>query len=649
MDLTYVLTTLRRAWWLLILSAALGTGAAAVVNATSAVVYEAQVQQFVSIADSNDSTSNILSGSQFTLQRVKSYTQVATSAQVLQPVIRQLRLPMTVADLAGHVQATNPLDTVLIQLSVSDTDPDRAAQIANAVGQQLSEVVQQIESPQSGAPAPVKLTTTQPATVPTAPVSPRKSLNLALGLLVGLAAGAGGALLREQLNTTVKTPDDVESVTGSIPLGLVPFDATARTHPLVAQDQADGRAEAFRTLRTNLQFADVDRPPRSIVVTSAMPDEGKTTSACNIALTLALTGSRVVLVEADLRKPRVVRLPRPRQRAGLTNVLAGQHALEDVLVPWKRKTLTVLPAGPVPPNPSELLGSQHMTTLLQALAADFDHVVIDTPPLLPVTDAAVLATIADGAVLIVRHGRSSRDDLELATQALAAVNARLLGTVLNFIPVRRGGYGYGYGYTDKTAEQGRSGKRSTQREARAKAHARRRRHAAGNDDVRVDLDTVLAAATAQRQAQATQAAQAAHAVQVVQAAQAAHAQAPQTGSLPLPGNGPAAGDEHRADPGDRARHPVVVPSATPGGIPTASRPCRRLCPRWGRAASPRPSRCSSPRGRTLSSRLHGRTRAPSLPTPGAPRARASASSSPPHASVSPRVRRSGQAEQQLSE
>ena len=444
-DLTYVLTTLRRAWWLLVLAAGLGTAAAAVVNATSAVVYEAQLQQFVSIADSSDSTSNILSGSQFTLQRVKSYTQVATSAQVLQPVIRRLRLPMSVSDLAGHVQATNPLDTVLIELSVTDTDPAQAAEIANAVGQQLSEVVQQIESPQSGAPAPVKLTTTQPATPPTTPVSPRTTLNLALGLLVGLAAGAGGALLREQLNTTVKTPDDVETVTGSVPLGLVPFDATARTQPLVSDEQTDGRAEAFRTLRTNLQFADVDRPPRSIVVTSAMPDEGKTTSACNIALTLALTGSRVVLVEADLRKPRVCDYLGLDSGAGLTNVLAGQHSLDDVLVPWKRRTLTVLPAGPVPPNPSELLGSQHMGTLIQALAAQYDHVIIDTPPLLPVTDAAVLATVADGAVLIVRHGRSSRDDLELAVQALAAVNARLLGTVLNFIPQRRRGYGYGYG------------------------------------------------------------------------------------------------------------------------------------------------------------------------------------------------------------
>src|SRR3954463_297259 len=441
------------------------------VNATSAVTYEAQVQQFVSIADSSDNQNNILSGSQFTLQRVKSYTQVATSAQVLDPVIQQLKLPTTNGELAGRVTATNPLDTVLIEISVQDTNPQRAADVANAIGKQLSRVVQEIESPQSGAPAPVKLTTTQPASVPTVPVAPRKSLNLALGLLVGVALGAGGALLREQLNTTVKTPDDIESLTGSVPLGLVPFDPMAKSQPLVTADQADSRAEAFRMLRTNLRFADVDNPPRTIVVTSSMPNEGKSTSACNIALTLALTGSKVVLVEADLRKPRVCEYLGLDSGAGLTNVLAGQNGLDEVLVPWRRQTLTVLPSGPVPPNPSELLGSQHMGNLLKALAAGFDYVIVDTPPLLPVTDAAVLATLTDGALLIARHGKSSRDDVERAAHSLEAVNARLLGTVLNAVPVRARGYGYAYGYgysEERTAAGSKAGARATARTRRAR-------------------------------------------------------------------------------------------------------------------------------------------------------------------------------------
>ena len=501
MDLTYVLTTLRRAWWLLALAAVLGAGAAMVVNATSAVTYEAQVQQFVSIADSSDNQSNILSGSQFTLQRVKSYTQVATSAQVLDPVIQQLKLPTTTDELAGRVTATNPLDTVLIEISVQDTAPRRAADVANAVAKQLSRVVQDIESPQSGAPAPVKLTTTQPASVPTVPVAPRKSLNLALGLLVGLALGAGGALLREQLNTTVKTPDDIESMTGSVPLGLVPFDPAAKQQPLVTADQSDSRAEAFRTLRTNLRFADVDHPPRSIVVTSPMPGEGKSTSACNIALTLALAGSRVVLVEADLRKPRVGEYLGLDSGVGLTNVLAGQHTLEDVLVPWRRQTLTVLPAGPVPPNPSELLGSQHMGNLLKALGARYDYVIIDSPPLLPVTDGAVLATLTDGAILIARHGKTSRDDLEQAAHALEAVNAKLLGTVLNCIPLRARGYSYGYGsgygYSDEASRQKARAGLKKRPPARANRDAGERRRAvsrhreAEGEDFKIDLQQYL--------------------------------------------------------------------------------------------------------------------------------------------------------------
>jgi capsular exopolysaccharide synthesis family protein len=223
-------------------------------------------------------------------------------------------------------------------------------------------------------------------------------------------------------------------------------------------------------LRTNLRFADVDNPPRTIVVTSSMPGEGKSTSACNLALTLALTGSKVVLVEADLRKPRVCEYLGLDSGAGLTNVLAGQNTLDDVLVSWRRGTLTVLPSGPVPPNPSELLGSQHMGNLVKALSAGFDYVVIDTPPLLPVTDAAVLATLTDGALLIARHGKTSRDDVERAARSLEAVNARLLGTVLNAVPLRASGYGYGYGYgyaEDKPAggrSKGRSSQRRPQRE-----------------------------------------------------------------------------------------------------------------------------------------------------------------------------------------
>jgi capsular exopolysaccharide synthesis family protein len=450
-DLTFVLVTLRRAWWLLLLTGALGLGGAAIVNVTSPVQYTATVQQFVSMTDQANSTSSggALSGSQFALQRVKSYTKIATSAQVLSPVIDQLRLPYDAKELSGQIQATNPLDTVLIELSVTDTDPQRAADTANAISLQLGKVLQDIEAPEGGRVSPVKVTVTEPATVPTTPVSPKVNLNLALGLLVGLGLGVGGALLRAQLDTRIAHVREIEAITGRAPLGIVPFDSSSKTQPLISSDQSSPRAEAFRTLRTNLRFVDVDNPPKALVITSALPSEGKSTSACNIALTLALNGSRVALIEADLRKPCACSYLGLDSAVGLTNVLAGQYPLDDVLISFQGGLLTVLPAGPVPPNPSELLGSQLLAATVRTLAATHDYVIIDAAPLLPVTDAAVLASAADGTLVVVRHGKSTRDELQRALQALDAANARVLGTVVNFAPLRkrgRGGYGYGYGY-----------------------------------------------------------------------------------------------------------------------------------------------------------------------------------------------------------
>jgi capsular exopolysaccharide synthesis family protein len=347
------------------------------------------------------------------------------------------------------VTVDSPLDTVLLNLSVTDSDPARAADIANAIAQEFPDFVADIERPEGRTVSPVSLRVTRPATTPKSPVSPRVPLNIALGLLVGLGLGIGAAVLRDQLNTSIDGVSDVEKLTGAIPLGVVPYDPGAGKHPLVDADQQSARAEAFRTLRTNLQFADVDHPPRVIVVTSPLPSEGKSTSACNVALTLALGGARVVLVDGDLRKPAVGKYLGISNAAGLTSVLAGRHELRDVVVTYGRDTLSILPSGPTPPNPSELLGSQQMSDLLATLANHFDVVVVDAPPLLPVTDAAVLASAADGAVLVLKHGKTRREEAQRAIQALEAVNAKLLGTVLNFAPkrTRRGGYdGYGYGY-----------------------------------------------------------------------------------------------------------------------------------------------------------------------------------------------------------
>lgn len=460
MTFVQYLRILRKHWFTVLALTLLATLGAAAFTRQQQPVYAATTQLFVSVGGSQTDISELQQGSTFTQQRVKSYADVVTSPVVAQGVIDKLDLPYSASELAKRVTVTNPLDTVLLDITVNDSNPRRAADIANAVASEFPKLVAQLETPAGRVISPVKVSVTQQAGVPEAPVSPRLPLNLALGLLVGLGLGIAAAVLRDQMNTTVGDVAEIEKATGSVPLGVVPFDKSTDKQPLVRDDEFTGRAEAFRTLRTNLQFADVDNPPRRLVVTSALPSEGKSTTACNLALTLALSGARVILVDGDLRKPSVGHYLGIDSAAGLTNVLAGQHELADVVVGFQRDTLAVLPSGPTPPNPSELLGSQHMAALLDTLAAEYDVVVIDAAPLLPVTDAAVLSALADGAVLVVRHGRTRREEMERALQALAAVNAKLLGTVMNGVPRRRrgrdgyDGYGYGYGYGEGAASPG---------------------------------------------------------------------------------------------------------------------------------------------------------------------------------------------------
>jgi capsular exopolysaccharide synthesis family protein len=453
---------LRRQWFVVVLLAALSVGGATAYTVRQTPTYSATTQLFVSVHSAEVADiSQMSQGSTLIQQRVKTYADVVTSPKVLDVVREQLRLFTTAQSLAGQVHVDSPLDTVLLNITVTDASPVQAAAIANAIAGQFPTFVAQLESRPGVTQSPVTVTPTRMATVPSRPISPRVPLNIALGLLVGLGLGIGAAVLRDQLNTSICGVADVEKLTGAIPLGVVPYDSSTTKRPLVDGDQRGVRAEAFRTLRTNLQFADVDHPPRVIVITSPLPAEGKSTSACNVALTLALGGARVVLVDGDLRKPAIGKYLGISSAAGLTSVLAGQHELRDVMVTYGRNTLAVLPSGPTPPNPSELLGSQQMADLLATLANHYDIVVIDAPPLLPVTDAAVLAALADGAVLVIRHSRTRREEAQRAIQTLNAVNAKLLGTVLNFAPkrTRRGGYdgyGYGYGYAakaDSTSDQ----------------------------------------------------------------------------------------------------------------------------------------------------------------------------------------------------
>lgn len=458
-DYIKVLLRRRRLVGLLLL---LGIGASVALTLLATPVYRAETQVFVSLRDTGSgTTSNAYQGNLFSQERVKSYAKIADSPAVTSAVVEKLKLPVTPNELARSITASVPTDTVLVDITVSDPSAARARDVANAAAAQFAVVVSNLERPAAGERSPVSVTVVRPADLPGSPVSPRPLLNIALGLLLGLAAGLGAAVLLETLDTSVKSGDDLQKLTGSSALGIIGYDPQAQRNPLVShQDARSARGESFRTLRTNLRFVDVDHPPHLVVVTSSVAGEGKSTTACNLAVTLSSAGVRVALVEADLRRPRVAEYMGLEGAVGLTDVLIGRVQLDDVLQRWGDSTLLVLASGPLPPNPSELLGSEQMAETLTALREHVDVVLIDAPPLLPVTDAAVLVSHCDGAILIVRQGKTRREQVSRALEALQSVGARMLGTVLNMAPTsgpNSYGYGYGYGYqSDDTGSTGRS-------------------------------------------------------------------------------------------------------------------------------------------------------------------------------------------------
>ncbi|WP_396668815.1 polysaccharide biosynthesis tyrosine autokinase [Microbacterium sp. R86528] len=466
MELSDYLRILRKSWLLIVVATLVGVGAAAAYSLTRTPLYEAQSTVFVS-SQGGVTISELQQGSSFTESRVTTYTNLVTTPIVMNPVIAELGLDVTAAQLSGQVSASTPLNTSLITITVTDADPIQAADIANALGASLTSAVESIETPAGSDTSPVSLTRVEDAIPPLSPSSPNVPLNLALGFLVGLAVGVGIAVLRAVLDTRIRSSRDVATVTDTPIIGAVAFDPKAKTRPLIVHaDPLSPRAESFRALRTNLQFLDMGGRS-SFVVTSSLPSEGKSTTAINLAIALADAGKRVALIDADLRKPKVAEYLGIEGGAGLTDVLIGRARVGDVMLPWGGRSMFVLPAGKIPPNPSELLGSTQMKTLLEVLERDFDVVLCDAPPLLPVTDGAILARATSGAIVVVSAGSTTTHQLSGAVDALDTVDAKIAGVVLSMVPTRGPdsyysyGYGYGYGYTDQKPEKKAKGKKGS--------------------------------------------------------------------------------------------------------------------------------------------------------------------------------------------
>ncbi|MBV9574379.1 MAG: polysaccharide biosynthesis tyrosine autokinase, partial [Acidobacteriales bacterium] len=317
------------------------------------------------------------------------------------------------------------------------------------------------------------------ARVPTSPAEPNVPRNLGAGLALGLTTGICLAFLLEGLDNTVRTPEQAQAISGLASLGLIPLgsrqagEGNSRANLLLASSKEavelvtqsrpqSQMAESYRALRTSLLLTSLGAPPKVILITSALPQEGKTTTSLNTAIVLAQKGSRVLLIDADLRRPTIHKMLGLGPKAGLSNVLTGSASLSQTIVRSSLlPTLFVLPAGTPPPNPAELLASPNMAAVLDQLSEQYDHIVLDTPPTLSVTDAVVMSPRADAVVLVIRSGQTTKQALRRAREILMRVNAKVCGVLLNAVNLHSPDYYYYYEY------QGKYGQRYYQEDGKA--------------------------------------------------------------------------------------------------------------------------------------------------------------------------------------
>ncbi|MEV7826512.1 polysaccharide biosynthesis tyrosine autokinase [Microbacterium enclense] len=455
-----VVRILRAYWKAIVALIAMGALAGLGWSSLQPRVYTADASGYVAAVASDGSTGAALAGDQLALSKVKSFIDMGYWRSVAETARQDLGLSDSPESLVQRIRVSNPVDTVNVRVDATGPTPESARDLAEAWIRGMTAEVDQLETGGSGQSA-VRLVAGDSARLPTAPSSPNVRLDVTLGALAGGVAGIIFALVRRTFDRRVRSVRDITDAVDASVVGVLPVDKELASGRAVFSfdDIKDGRGsfahkEAMRELRTNLQYVDVDRPARVMVVTSPLPGDGKSTTAANLAVSIAATGQSVVLIDADLRRPVLGGMFGFSDDVGLSDVLAGRAQIEQVAHQVDQNgRLFVVAAGRTPPNPSEMVGSQRMQSLARKLADDM-VVIIDSPPTLAVADAAVIASWADGAVLVVTAGRTTDDMLTRATENIAKTRGHLLGVVLNRMPLRGvdsgyygsqyGGY-YGYG------------------------------------------------------------------------------------------------------------------------------------------------------------------------------------------------------------
>lgn len=433
MDADNVVRVLRLHWITIVVLAVLGAASGFALTQTIPKEYEAQSQMILVIADT-ESTSDLPQISKYSQEQARNFSVLATRQMVLQPVIDQLDLDVSVAQLRQRVATNVPLNTSLITITVTDRSPERAAEVSNAVARSLTRAMREI-APRvdDSRTSPVTLRVVEAAVPPSSASSPSVALFTFLGLLAGLLASAVVVLVRELIGARVRAVTQLQELTGSSVLGSVAHDRIAPRRPIaVVDDPHSARAEEFRQIRLALRFLQADADHKMFAFTSATAQEGKSSISANVAAAMAAGGHRVCLVEADLRQPSLARVLDLPGGTGLTTVVAGEAEVDDVLQEWGDDGLQVILAGDVPPNPGEIIESARAEQLFQQVRERFDVTIIDCPPIHPTADAVALARMAGGAVLIAAAKRIKVRDLRRAVQRLQVVDTAVVGAILNF-------------------------------------------------------------------------------------------------------------------------------------------------------------------------------------------------------------------------
>lgn len=422
---------IRKNWIVIVVLGVLGALAGLIYATAQPDTYRAQ-SSVVIVPARGDSTSELVQGSNYVSGLVATYTVVATSPVVLDRVIADLDLDTSAQALSKSISVESPLDTAVLQISVTGSDAAAVTRIANSVAEELATAVEGL-SPQTTASGPaVRVELIKSATEPRVPIAPNTRLLIALGALTGLAAGFVFAIARRLLATRVASRADIAEITDVPVLGEIYSAKGASSVPAAIRASSTGSvAESVRGIAAALRFANLDGEKRVILVTSPEAGEGKSSVSMSLALVIAEQGNRVLVIDADLRRGSIAALTGLEQGVGLTTTLLGDVTPEQAIQTWGVENLNVMTSGQTPPNPGQILASDQVHRLLSAARDDFDVVIVDSPPVLAVSDALWLAPAVDGIIVVARYRRTRRDALVQTLADLEATRTRILGIVLN--------------------------------------------------------------------------------------------------------------------------------------------------------------------------------------------------------------------------